>query len=296
MEIPEKVEEWTLDTVKEVVRKHEFEPGRFDYKAVLQPATRTSGPDHIPSIRRTVCSMANADGGFILFGVLDRRIMVHAPEERIVGIPLGRDLLKEFGDKINVIQPEVYFEATPAPIRLPDPAKCIFVVRVPTSPRRPHMVGTTGIFYRRGPNGAAVPMDYYEVRDQMLYTEERYRKVTLLRLMLAQYFAQVQKLPEVASWNQSNRFDKKTVYFDTSAYTIILNDASAFLPTSDELLKDLLEISVEANILQGIVVTEGPGKAVHTSHILHNLCNKCLQRLTELFGPIGSEGRPPASS
>ena len=95
MDPPERIESSTWETIREIVRRHEFEPGRFDYKEVLNP---TGGRDHdaIASLRRTVCSMANADGGFVLFGVRDCHHSVAAVEDRIVGIPLGGNLRKEF--------------------------------------------------------------------------------------------------------------------------------------------------------------------------------------------------------
>lgn len=293
MEIPDRLEDWGYDTVVEIVKTHELEPAQFDYKDVLNV------PDQEvrESIRRTVCSMANTDGGYILFGIQDRKLNVHSPVDRIRGIPLNGDLLKEFGEKIKVIQPEIPLDEPPKIVRLPHVVgKGIFIVHIPRSPRRPHMVESPDrhIFYRRGQGGSAVQMGYYEVREQMLSTEERLRKVTLLRLMITQYFAQVQKLSEVVSWNISNPNNKRSIYFDTSAYMIILNDAVAFLPTSGDLLNDLLEISVQANILQGIVVAEGPAKAQYNSATLHNLCGKCLQHLTEIFGPLESGGKPSA--
>lgn len=57
--------------------------------------------------------MANTDGGYILFGVRDRKQQVYSPEGRIVGIPLETDLLKEFGEKILVIQPEISLDEIP---------------------------------------------------------------------------------------------------------------------------------------------------------------------------------------
>src|SRR5947209_8762234 len=99
------LEQWTFQTVLDLVRTHEFEPGHFDYKSVLTG----SGPQRdevLTSIQRTACSLANTDGGYILFGVKDRRDQVPTPEERVVGIPLGGDLRKQFGDKLQQIQPE----------------------------------------------------------------------------------------------------------------------------------------------------------------------------------------------
>jgi len=153
-DLPIRLEAWTYETVVTLVKKYEFEPGTFDYKSVLNP-TGANQNEYIKSICSTVCSMANTDGGFVLFGVQDRKITVTVPEDRITGIPIGGDLLKEFGNKIESIQPEVYFEAVPQVLKRPnDPSKGVLVIRVPKSPRRPHMLLTTGIYYRRGDGGS----------------------------------------------------------------------------------------------------------------------------------------------
>ncbi len=189
-DLPEKLSDWTIDTVINLVKKHEFEPSSFDYKETLNPinADKEKREEHRESIRRTVCSMANTNGGFILFGVRDRKQNVASPEDRIIGIPIHGELLKEFGEKINVIQPEIYFEHVPHTLILHSkPDRGIFVVRIPKSQRRPHSISSTGTYYRRGENGTAIPMNHYEVRDQMMHTEERLQKVNLLRLELAQY-------------------------------------------------------------------------------------------------------------
>ena len=115
-------------------------------------------------------------GGFLLFGVRDQNQRVAKPEDRIVGITLGGDLLRDFGHKTADLQPPVSFEATPRPILLPDDEKKgIFVVRIPESQRRPHMLRSTGAFYRRGDGGTAETMDFYQIRDLMLM-----RRLTLL--------------------------------------------------------------------------------------------------------------------
>lgn len=85
--IPALVEDWTWDTIVHVVKKHEFEPSLYDFKDVLHPTGDQAHRDrHIDSIRRTACSMANTDGGFILFGVQDRKKSISTPEDRIKGI------------------------------------------------------------------------------------------------------------------------------------------------------------------------------------------------------------------
>jgi predicted HTH transcriptional regulator len=131
---------WHFETILEIVRLHGFESDQFDYKEVLN-ASRAGRDEALASLRRTVCSMANADGGYILFGIRDRGQGNATPEDRIIGIPLNDDLLKNFWDKIKVIQPSVFFEALPAAVRLPsDSTRGVYAVRIPRSQRRPHMV------------------------------------------------------------------------------------------------------------------------------------------------------------
>ena len=165
-EIPSQLDDWTWDTVITIVKKHEFEPGIFDYKDALHPTGDQKYRDaHTDSVRRTVCSMANTSGGFILFGVLDHKKSASKPEERLKGISVKEDLRKEFGDKIAPLQPDVYFDATL--LRSPDDSsKGIFVVHIPHSLRRPHMISSNGAYYRRGEGGQAQLMNHYEVREQ----------------------------------------------------------------------------------------------------------------------------------
>lgn len=177
LDVPASLNEWTYETIENIVREHEREPGPYEYKTVLN--AQGSGEHvskHIASIRRTACAMANGEGGYILFGVQDRheRASVSNPIERILGISLDDDHPKHFQDKIKVIQPGLYFDALASCIRLPgDPERGLFVVHIPRSPRRPHMDESTGACYRRGSGGAAEVMRIREVREQMVNTEER---------------------------------------------------------------------------------------------------------------------------
>jgi hypothetical protein len=91
-QLPQSLAEWDNATLERVVQLHEFEPGLFDYKAVLSPTRELGSEKLLESIRKTACSMANTDGGFILFGIQDRGVDVQTPLARIVGIPLGDDL------------------------------------------------------------------------------------------------------------------------------------------------------------------------------------------------------------
>ncbi|MHB8645874.1 MAG: AlbA family DNA-binding domain-containing protein, partial [Thermomicrobiales bacterium] len=181
------IAKWTLQTVQEIVRSREYEPGRFDYKTVLVAEKGSDGSRETLrlSIRKTACAMANARGGYILFGVQDRGVPDLSLKERISGIPLDRDLLKEFGDNVANIEPRIHFEGTSGPLRLRrGSTRGIYVIYVAESPFKPHMVLPSHVFYRRSDSGTNEPMGQNEVREQMIFGEERQRKVNLLRLRL----------------------------------------------------------------------------------------------------------------
>lgn len=298
----DKLTDWTYDTVLEIVRKYEYEPGIFDYKGILTlPRTEPTKDEFNASIRRTVCSMANADGGFILFGVRDRATAVESPDERIVGIPLNGDLRKIFAEKISSLQRPVFFNASPKAILLPtDPQRGIFIVNIPQSPLRPHMDISTGCFYRRGEGGKADKMNFYEIHEQMMYTEERLRKVTLFRLEIAQYRELVSSLLQLG-----DNITQALLRFDTGAFKIILADICGFIPQSTPLLTELLKIPVLANLVNEFLERSTyPGLKVQAQGqpdpniarkeaILGNLttldqeCQKCEQELEKLFGRLG---------
>ena len=285
-DLPSRLEDWTYDTVENLVKKYEFEPGTFDYKDVLNP----TGPNqntYIASIRQTACSMANTGGGFILFGVKDRKVPVAVLEKRITGIPIGGDLLKEFGNKIEKVQPEIYFEAVPRvlPLRT-EPSRGVFVVYIPQSQRRPHMDLSEGVYYRRGENGTAVPMTHYEVREQMMYTEDRKQKVNLLRLELAQY-------KEIAT-NVQVEIGYTFYRFDVSAFKVLLAEVCSLIPSN--LLRTMLNVPLKANRINRRL------DSIHDKYYdlnaadirrevseFQDLCAKCEASLESIFGPLGKE-------
>ena len=296
-DLPEKLELWTIDTVINLVKKHEFEPGTFDYKSALNPTGPDKNQEELKdSIRRTVCSMANTNGGFILFGVRDRKPNTATPEDRLIGILVHGELLKQFGDKIATIQPEVYFEHVPHHLYLPnDASKGIFVIHIPRSQKRPHMVSTSGVYYRRGENGASIPMNHYEVRDQMMYTEDRLQKVNLLRLKIAQYQETIKEMQQ-AGLAVAQTLSR----FDTGAFEIILADVCGLLPAN--LIHTLLRIPLQANIVNEYVkdtsskppimnrdihsVTMDRDGIMYNVGELERLCTPCTSRLNDIFGPL----------
>lgn len=295
MDIPVAVDAWTFETVERVVATHEYEPGRFEYKEVLNASGQGKG-DHIASIRRATCSMANGDGGYIVFGVKDRQVSVATPTDRIVGIPRAPDLRKQFGEKLSLIERDVYWDAHA--IDMPqNSTQCIFVVHIPTSTLRPHIDRSDGRFLVRGEGGSAQPMSFIQVRDQMLYTEGRLQETRLLRWELAAFREVVNMLLDPVT---------RSVRFDAGPYKALLADICDLLTADPNLLTLLYTIGKEATILNPLldkreelmrpdIPTILPGGIAKGNAIadiysrcivLSNSCGKAMERLSILFGPL----------
>jgi hypothetical protein len=195
------------------------------------------------------------------------------------------------GNKLDDLEPVPPFATSPRPIPLAeDPIRCIFVVRIADSPLRPHMVRSTGAFYTRGQGGTAVTMGFYEVREQMLFNEDRLRKATLFRLKIAQYRQQIERIyadGDVLGTGSLRRFD-------TSGFDTLLADVCSLLPPSDALLAELLEIPLYADLVNRQLeqTLHGPVNALAREGVLGRLrdlrgmCEQAEQTLDAAFGPL----------
>jgi len=234
--------------------------------------------------------MANADGGYLIFGVKDpKKHPDLTAEQRIVGIPKSSEYLKEFGDKISRIQRHVPCVSPDRLIDIPgNDTHGIFVVHIPLSPLRPHMIA--GIFYKRVSTGSAEPMDWHEVRDQMLYIEGRLQKVRLLRLKIAQIkMLRERKLASGYEWEKELARSSR---YDAISFEAVLADICDLIPSQTNLLENLVKLSATAHDFD-IIMTFTPNDRneaeAHKSNLLAELCTKCEEQLAELFGPLTTD-------
>jgi hypothetical protein len=286
------INQWDYNTIHSLVTYSDAEPGLYDFKEVLNGTGTNEHKKKLnDSICKTACSMANADGGYLIFGVKDSKKYPHlTAEQRIAGIPKSSEYLKEFGDKISSIQRHVHCVSPERLIDLPDnDSHGILVVYIPLSPLRPHMV--EGTFYVRVSTGSAEPMSWHEVRDQMLYTEGRLQKVRLLRLKIAQFkMLREMQLRHGYEWEMELA---EHLQYETSAFETLIADTCDLIPSHTNLLQKLLDLSKTATIIntamnpsnsftgnnRDMVVTQ-------ESNLLGDLCEKCERQLEELFGPL----------
>jgi len=124
------------------------------------------------------------------------------------------------------------------------------------------------------------------VREQMMYTEDRKLKVTLLRLELAQY-------QEIAI-NVQSEINITLYRFDVSAFKVLLAEVCSFIPSS--FIRTMLNIPLKANLLnrrlQNIYGINDWTTVANISRELdefHRLCESVEASLKEIFGPLGQE-------
>src|SRR5687768_15564840 len=122
--IPDRLEDWSYNKIKELVDKNINESKIHDFKFVL--------PGSI-ELTKDCCAFANTDGGFIVFGIRER-----GHHFDIVGIDNDKEFANRFGQKINALPTNPVFELGEY-IPIPDSERVLLVVHVPRSYYWPHI-------------------------------------------------------------------------------------------------------------------------------------------------------------
>jgi hypothetical protein len=229
-----KLSDWSYDSIRELVNKGYLETDRFDFKLEI----KSREPDHHKRIARTACAFANTMGGFVIFGVRDMGMDNRA---HIEGIELSDDLAKQFGDKINSINPTPYFDFSNPPIRIPSSDRVLFVAEIPQSPDRPHMCENT--FFYRTNNGNEI-MSYEQVREAFQRYDERRSKLNLLYLELLYNRKIAERLSASANSPRTNT-EYLSSYFDLTAMSDLLPEVYSVIWTDKSLVRDLFEVRMK---------------------------------------------------
>lgn len=157
MKLPNDLEKWDFNTILRLVDKGVFETEDFDFKG-----------DIPQELDKTVCAFANSKGGFLIFGVRDKRQISN--EDRIQGIIPKKDFPKEFGDKLTgKIAPPIRYDFKNPPIRIPHNENVIHVVHIPKS-SLPHM-SSDSIFWHRTNKGNE-RMTWHQIRYAFLQEQK----------------------------------------------------------------------------------------------------------------------------
>lgn len=292
--IPNKLEDWDYNVIKELVGKGFFETDRFDLKEDVPRSKDIKGKERL---EKTVCAFANTEGGFLIFGIKDNKSF--STEKRIIGIDSNRDFPREVGDRIVNMEPQVYYTFRNPPIKIPEDKKVIHVLEVPKSPGRPHMTSKREFYYRT--NRGNIPMSYQQIKDSFLEEEKRMEKLRLLfnELLKNRAYARELLVPITEI--------KKQIpigFLDSNILQLILLDGH-YIIKDKELIKKLSFITEkirvvdqELKMIQNVLASVGSSRKKNKianeaigkeANQLISLINESLKILTEKYGFSESE-------
>lgn len=222
IERPSRLQDWTLDLVREIANSAMTENDWFDLKANLQ-----AQPEHQ---RKIVAAFANTQGGFLVFGVTS---------DRAVNGVSNTELPRDFGSKLtHGLSPSVAFRFG-NPLTVSQTAS-VWICEVPRSQRGPHavLVNDHWVFPRRTESGSNVSMNVEEVRLAFQDTETRRSKLALVASELELIEAIAKRLLDntaaepttlVNYWTFGTRYP--TTLLDTvlgDAFTLLASDTETW--------------------------------------------------------------------
>jgi hypothetical protein len=247
---------WTLDLVREIAASGIPENDWYDFKADLQPA------DHQ---RKTVAAFANTQGGFLVFGVSNKREVVGLGNPELPG---------DFGIKLTKdLFPSPSFEFG-VPMRL-DGNLSVWVCHIPRSKRGPHAVlqNDSWVFPRRTESGSNVSMNVEEIRGAFLDSGRRASELSWLKaeVVRIQELAQIGMQSPVNVWE----LDMLLSRFNASQLSTMLVSVFPYLDNGTDLVVNIQDLVRRADIVDGIL---GPIAAF---------------KMAPRYGSTSSSGRRP---
>lgn len=178
--IPTALNDWTLETIKLLLGSGFIESDRLDWKEMLPHKRDEKDKERL---RQTCAALANASGGFLVFGVKDNSALT--PDARIVGMEASSELAAHFGNYASECIPPVQWEHRNPPLLLAS-GRVVFVVHIPPSWRAPHAVrtGSRDLAFWKRTNKGNEQMAYDDIRASFEGRRHRERVLKALKVEL----------------------------------------------------------------------------------------------------------------
>lgn len=163
MTIPLTIEEWTLDSIRELITAGAFEGKTFDFKELLPHGKDNEGRERLVT---SCAAFANTGGGFLIFGVSNDRTM--AGDSRIVGLDIGIDFAANFAAYPSKCTPPVNYAIKSVPT---GPSRSIQVVAIHKGAKCLTAIGDSKNGWRfpyRTSGGTNAYMGYEEIKNRFL--------------------------------------------------------------------------------------------------------------------------------
>lgn len=152
--VPRTLAEWTLPVIRELLAANCVEDGRFDWKEMFPNPQDVKGRDRLV---RAAAAMANAGGGFLVFGVADKG----PAADRVVGIPTDNEFGRELSQQLHRANPAVPHRMQNPPLDVA-PGRSIYVVEI-LGLAAPH-ADADGKYFERTGGGTDQPIKTHQLR------------------------------------------------------------------------------------------------------------------------------------
>ena len=237
--IPNELNEWTYELIENLVESGVFESDKFDFKVDIPNRNDPNGKDNL---EKSVCAFANTEGGFLIFGIKDDRSL--SCNDKIIGIDPSIDFPRKFGDKINNVNPHVYYDFKNPAIEIPHTGNYVHVFKINQSPERPHMTSKNMFYFRT--NKGNEPMNYQQIKDSFLSEEQRRQK---LRLLFIELLSNKEQSTLMIISEDKITQDYSLIEFDSTILQALLVDIYPIIIREEELIKLLFVIRETIKII-----------------------------------------------
>jgi hypothetical protein len=217
---PNKLSDWTIDIIINMLDKGSFEDETFDYKESL-PDRRNQ--ENKIGLKKDCAAFANSNGGFLVFGISDDKSK--SSEDRILGVQPEEDFPAQFGEYPKSCYPSIEWDFRNPPLTLPN-GNVIHIIHIFKSWKAPHFVdvsnGNNGVWaVMKRTNKGNEPMSIEEIRYSFLGLYEKRLKLQLLHSELLNTLENAQSAI-IPDSEITNRYSLIT--FDTAIIDSVITD------------------------------------------------------------------------
>lgn len=153
-------EEYTIADINELIESKAEEGTYLEFKSAsaLDPKNESAKTE----MSRDVASFANADGGIIIYGIVESKKEHYAQSiDYVDGTKVTKDWIENIlGSRIKRMIPKLQI----IPIHDNDVEHTVYIIKIPKSPDAPHMSYDHKFYMRR--DAKKLEMDEYEVRNE----------------------------------------------------------------------------------------------------------------------------------
>jgi len=230
--IPNKLNEWSLEIIKELIEKIISESDRHDFKKDIPDAE---------TLTKICCSFANSKGGFIILGVKENNSAFE-----IVGIDNDKELAHKFGQKINA-NPTIEY-TLPKIISIPDSEKVIAIFEIPLSSERPHIpdISPDKRLFQKRTNKGNDYMSYEEIKFSFQNYQERKEKLKLLYIEL---LSNIELLNSMKIDDAEKENSHSLITLDNTILNGLLIELYSSISKDKELIRILFNVRKKTKII-----------------------------------------------